>query len=180
MYNMISQRDSRLNISVAEDSKKIAAAAKRDSLAMKTVSMLTLIFLPGTFVAVILPFSFCYFLPFYFLPKSPPSPPHLLPQNTKNQLNPHPPPKQQNQQTPPSSENTKTNKPLTPKKQAIFSAGIFHFERASTNIVSDLWWVYFVVSGLLTLVTVGVWLLYMRWRSSGIRQEEEAVEKLLV
>lgn len=49
---MISQRDSKVNISVAEDSKKIAAAAKRDSLAMKTVSMLTLIYLPGTFVAV--------------------------------------------------------------------------------------------------------------------------------
>lgn len=49
---MISQQDNRINLSVAEDSKKIAAAAKRDSSAMKTVSMLTLIFLPGTFVAV--------------------------------------------------------------------------------------------------------------------------------
>lgn len=49
---MISQQDSRINISIAEDSKKIAAAAKRDSSAMKTVSMLTLVFLPGTFVAV--------------------------------------------------------------------------------------------------------------------------------
>lgn len=52
VHSIISQRDSKVNISVAEDSKKIAAAAKRDSLAMKTVSMLTLIFLPGTFVAV--------------------------------------------------------------------------------------------------------------------------------
>ena len=52
LYSMISQRDSKVNISVAEDSKRIAAAAKRDSLAMKTVSMLTLVFLPGTFVAV--------------------------------------------------------------------------------------------------------------------------------
>lgn len=52
---MIAQRDSKVNISVAEDSKKIAAAAKRDSSAMKTVSILTLVFLPGTFVAVSLP-----------------------------------------------------------------------------------------------------------------------------
>ena len=52
LYSMVSQRDSKVNISVAEDSRKIAAAAKRDSLAMKTVSMLTLVFLPGTFVAV--------------------------------------------------------------------------------------------------------------------------------
>lgn len=57
VHSMISQRDSKVNICVAEDSKKIAAAAKRDSLAMKTVSMLTLIFLPGTFVAV------CFRLP---------------------------------------------------------------------------------------------------------------------
>ncbi|MCJ1260167.1 hypothetical protein MMC22_000026 [Lobaria immixta] len=113
LYSMISQRDSKVNISVAEDSKRIAAAAKRDSLAMKTVSMLTLVFLPGTFVA------------------------------------------------------------------AIFSAGIFHFERAATNLVSDLWWVYFVVSGLLTIVTVGIWIVYMRWRNSGIRREEEKLEKIL-
>lgn len=51
---MIAQRDSKINISVAEDSKLIAAAAKQDSTAMKTVSMLTLIFLPATFVAVCL------------------------------------------------------------------------------------------------------------------------------
>lgn len=63
LYSMISQRDSKVNISVAKDSKKIAAAAKRDSLAMKTISTLTLIFLPGTFVAV------C-FLPLLLLPCS--------------------------------------------------------------------------------------------------------------
>lgn len=49
---MIAERDNKVNISVAEDSKKIAAAAMRDSSAMKTVSMLTLIFLPPTYVAV--------------------------------------------------------------------------------------------------------------------------------
>lgn len=52
LYSMISQRDSNINISIAKDSKKIAAATKRDSLAMKTIAILTLIFLPGTFVAV--------------------------------------------------------------------------------------------------------------------------------
>lgn len=63
LYSMVSQRDSKVNISVAEDSRKIAAAAKRDSLAMKTVSMLTLVFLPGTFVAVC--FILWSFVPFY-------------------------------------------------------------------------------------------------------------------
>ena len=63
----------------------------------------------------------------------------------------------------------------TPK--AVFSAGIFHFERAATNVVSDLWWVYFVVSGLLTIVTVGIWIVYMRWRNLEIRKEEENFDK---
>jgi hypothetical protein len=52
LYSLISQRDSKINILVAEDSKKIALAAKRDSTAMKTISVLTMVFLPGTFVAV--------------------------------------------------------------------------------------------------------------------------------
>lgn len=60
LYSMTSQRDSNVNISIAEDSKKIAAAAKHDSLAMKTVSMLNLVFLPGAFVAV----CFLLFPPF--------------------------------------------------------------------------------------------------------------------
>jgi hypothetical protein len=54
LYSLISQRDSKINILVAEDSKKIAMAAKRDSTAMKTISVLTMVFLPGTFVAVCL------------------------------------------------------------------------------------------------------------------------------
>lgn len=65
LYSLISQRDSKVNISVAEDSKRIAAAAKRDSLAMKTISMLTLVFLPGTFVAVCFP-VFCPLSPPFF------------------------------------------------------------------------------------------------------------------
>jgi hypothetical protein len=41
-----------LNIEVARDSKVIALASSRDSTAMKTVAILTIAFLPGTFVAV--------------------------------------------------------------------------------------------------------------------------------
>lgn len=62
---------------------------------------------------------------------------------------------------------------LTAKScQSIFSAGIFHLEGTSQNSVSNLWWVYFVVSGLLTAVTVAIWAVYMRWRSSRIKDEE--------
>ncbi|KIX96259.1 uncharacterized protein Z520_08037 [Fonsecaea multimorphosa CBS 102226] len=51
LFNLINQRDSRLNFSVARSSRQIAAASKRDSSAMKTISILTLVFLPGTFVS---------------------------------------------------------------------------------------------------------------------------------
>ncbi|KAI9773483.1 MAG: hypothetical protein M1835_006160 [Candelina submexicana] len=50
--NLIAQNDSRTNISVAEASRQIAIETKRDSNAMKTIAALTMIFLPGTFVAV--------------------------------------------------------------------------------------------------------------------------------
>jgi hypothetical protein len=46
LYNLINQRDSRLNY-------KIAAASKDDSTAMKTISVLTLVFLPATFVSTV-------------------------------------------------------------------------------------------------------------------------------
>ncbi|KAH9203582.1 hypothetical protein DL95DRAFT_142809 [Leptodontidium sp. 2 PMI_412] len=50
-YNILAQRDNKLNIEVARDSKVIALASSRDSSAMKTVAILTIAFLPGTFVA---------------------------------------------------------------------------------------------------------------------------------
>ena len=52
VYNYIAQKDSKVNVEVARDSKEIAAESKRDSSAMKTIAVLTIIFLPGTFVAV--------------------------------------------------------------------------------------------------------------------------------
>lgn len=52
MYSLISQRDSRLNLSIAEDSKRLAEAVQQDSRTMKTIALMTLIFLPGTLLAV--------------------------------------------------------------------------------------------------------------------------------
>ena len=66
-----------------------------------------------------------------------------------------------------------------PKPKAIFSTGIFHLEHTGVSTVSDLWWVYFLASGLLTILTVGIWIVYMRWRSLAIRKEEEKLEKIL-
>lgn len=46
------QKDNKLNRKVAEYSADIAVASKRDSSAMKSISLLTMFFLPGTFVSV--------------------------------------------------------------------------------------------------------------------------------
>ncbi|KAL9632232.1 MAG: hypothetical protein Q9204_003877 [Flavoplaca sp. TL-2023a] len=50
--NLIAQNDSRTNIAIADASRRIAFETRRDSDAMKTIAALTMIFLPGTFVAV--------------------------------------------------------------------------------------------------------------------------------
>src|SRR5262249_29160285 len=52
VYNYIAQRANKINIETARDSKSIAVASKRDSASMKTLSILTMVFLPGTFIAV--------------------------------------------------------------------------------------------------------------------------------
>ncbi len=49
---MIAQRDSITNIQIVSDSRALSDAALRDSSAMKTIAVLTTMFLPGTFVAV--------------------------------------------------------------------------------------------------------------------------------
>ena len=59
VYNFLAQKDARISQalaegskSMAEDSSQIARASKRDSSAMKGLSVLTMFFLPGTFLAV--------------------------------------------------------------------------------------------------------------------------------
>ena len=51
LFNLINQQETRLSISVAQDSRTIASATKDDSTAMKTLAAVTVFFLPGTFVA---------------------------------------------------------------------------------------------------------------------------------
>lgn len=47
-----SKQNAELNLELAKESIVIASAAKRDSLSMKSITVLTTVFLPGTFVAV--------------------------------------------------------------------------------------------------------------------------------
>ena len=51
LFNLITQQETRLSISVAEESRKLALATKEDSTAMKILAAVTVFFLPGTFVA---------------------------------------------------------------------------------------------------------------------------------
>ncbi|KAI9870322.1 MAG: hypothetical protein M1830_004380 [Pleopsidium flavum] len=51
VYNFMQQKDNLTNIGVAADSRSIAQASKRDSSAMKTIAVLTMVFLPGTFIS---------------------------------------------------------------------------------------------------------------------------------
>ena len=52
LHSLISQRDSKVNIELAKDSRKIAAAAQRDSKVMRIIAILTLVFLPATLTSV--------------------------------------------------------------------------------------------------------------------------------
>lgn len=51
VYNFLAQRDAKLQRDLAEFSKEISQAAKRDSSAMKGIAILTMVFLPGTYIA---------------------------------------------------------------------------------------------------------------------------------
>lgn len=51
LFNLIAQKEAKVSIAVAEDSRTLASASKEDSTAMKTLAAVTVAFLPGTFVA---------------------------------------------------------------------------------------------------------------------------------
>ena len=53
VFNFMAQRDNLTNISLASDSRLIAAASRRDSSAMKTIAVVTMVFLPGTYVSAL-------------------------------------------------------------------------------------------------------------------------------
>jgi hypothetical protein len=59
IYNMLAKQDNELSqqlatqsLGLSESSREIAAASKRDSSAMKAIAVLTMVFLPGTYVSV--------------------------------------------------------------------------------------------------------------------------------
>ncbi|KAK5627816.1 hypothetical protein RRF57_003531 [Xylaria bambusicola] len=61
LYNIISQRESKLNLEMAVQQRRLAHANKRDTTAMKTISLLGAIFLPGTLLSSIFSMTFFNF-----------------------------------------------------------------------------------------------------------------------
>ncbi|KAF2752005.1 hypothetical protein M011DRAFT_13031 [Sporormia fimetaria CBS 119925] len=51
LFNLVAQDNNRINRAVAVESTRIASATRRDSAAMRSIALLTMIFLPPTFVA---------------------------------------------------------------------------------------------------------------------------------
>ncbi|KAI8677203.1 hypothetical protein LRP88_09769 [Fusarium phalaenopsidis] len=58
LYNIMSQREARLNLEIAGEQRRIAHASKRDSTAMKTLSLMGALFLPGTYLASVFSMTF--------------------------------------------------------------------------------------------------------------------------
>ena len=51
LMSLTTQRDQHISISIAEDSRTLAQKATRDSQSMKAIAAVTMVFLPGTFIA---------------------------------------------------------------------------------------------------------------------------------
>ncbi|KAK7740571.1 hypothetical protein SLS53_005416 [Cytospora paraplurivora] len=61
LYNIIAQKESKLNLQMAADQRRLAHSSKRDSTSMKTISLLGTIFLPATLLASIFSMTFFNF-----------------------------------------------------------------------------------------------------------------------
>ena len=61
LFNIIAQKDTKLNLEMAGQQRRLTHAAKRDSQSMKTLSLLGAIFLPATYLASIFSMTFFNF-----------------------------------------------------------------------------------------------------------------------
>lgn len=53
VFGLLTHEDAEVNLDVARANTKIASAARNDSSAMKTIALMTMLFLPGTFYAAL-------------------------------------------------------------------------------------------------------------------------------
>ncbi|KAE9362787.1 hypothetical protein N431DRAFT_551031 [Stipitochalara longipes BDJ] len=113
LYNVIAQKESKLNFAMAGDQRKLAHLSKRDSSTMKTISLLGSVFLPGAYLA------------------------------------------------------------------SIFSTTFFNFQNAPniSSAVSPEFWLYWAITIPLTLIVVGLWLLWEKKKQRAHEREDLDIEK---
>jgi hypothetical protein len=61
LYNIINQKEARLNLDMAAQQRRLAHASKRDSNSMKSLSLLGAVFLPATYLASLFSMTFFNF-----------------------------------------------------------------------------------------------------------------------
>lgn len=61
LYNIIAQRESKLNFQMAGEQRKLAHASKRDTGAQKTIALMGAVFLPGAYLASVFSMTFFNF-----------------------------------------------------------------------------------------------------------------------
>lgn len=126
-WNNIGQQDTMVNLGISDTNLKIAISTQADSQQMRAISILTMIFLPATFIAVNISYFLCplQFRRVFHLPEL-----------------------------------------VLTFKQAVFSMSFFNWAPGEgQHLVSPYVWVYFVVTAVCTLVTMGLWIFYNRSRS---------------
>jgi len=57
IFNLIAQQDQNITIGIARDSVLLTAESKKDSTSMKVIAIVTMTYLPGTFVAACYPYN---------------------------------------------------------------------------------------------------------------------------
>ncbi|CAK7271827.1 hypothetical protein SEPCBS119000_004805 [Sporothrix epigloea] len=63
LYNIIAQKESKLNLEIAQHQRLLALASKRDNQSMKALSVVGAIFLPATYLASLFSMTFFNFQP---------------------------------------------------------------------------------------------------------------------
>lgn len=137
--------------------KSIAEMTRRDSSAMKSIAVLTMIFLPATAVAVSTRCSSSSLL-FLIL-----SFPLFVPQKTRGKQVP----------THPFPFNVKPSSPPN-HLQSILDTPFFDYDQSTSRLVSQSFWIFWVVTipltiGVLTIWFLGVKLQWTDWLLRAIR-----------
>ncbi|KAL2257826.1 hypothetical protein VTK26DRAFT_9120 [Humicola hyalothermophila] len=149
LYNIIAQKESKLNLQMAGEQRRLAHAAKRDSTSMKVLSLLGAIFLPATYLASIFSMAFFDFIPDDGGAGGSSS---------------------SSSSSPSDSNNSNNNNDNAAAAAAAAAA------EATWSPVSPLLWIYFAITIPLTLMVVVLWRWWDRRREERYAAEDADIE----